>query len=52
MLYAKIICLFFAFILTSANLNRGICKQFEVPMIDYVFQAGGIVGFIVMQWLI
>ena len=50
-LITKIICLFIAILFTSSILTKTYHKN-TVSAMNFVLQAAGITGFIVLQWLI
>lgn len=51
MIYAKIICLFFAVWFTIINVTRTL-RKFDLNIMNFILQAAGITGFVVLQWLI
>jgi hypothetical protein len=51
MLILKIAFIFVAILFTLVNINRTYNAN-RIPAINFIMQAIGIVGFIVLQWLI
>jgi hypothetical protein len=51
MFIGKIICLFLAILFTLSNVTRAYHKN-AIPAINFILQAVGIAGFIVLQWMI
>jgi hypothetical protein len=46
----KVLCLFLTVFFTVVNALRATLKQ-EVPLMNFIFQALGITGFVYIQWL-
>ena len=51
MIYLKIAFLFFGIMFTLVNITLVKFKS-DIPIINFVVQAAGITGFIVLQWII
>lgn len=51
MMILKIICLFIGVLFTFVNITKAIHKT-SIFAINFILQTAGVVGFIVLQWLI
>lgn len=51
MIYVKVAFLFVGVMFTIANVIRASLRN-DIPAANVVYQAAGITGFIVLQWLI
>lgn len=51
MFYLKVICLFVAVFFSLINITLGLRNK-EIPAMNFILNATGITGFIVLQWLV
>lgn len=50
-LILKVICIYLTILFTLSNTTKAIHKD-TVPGMNFILQAAGITGFIVLQWMI